>query len=140
MTAIDATPEPHAPEPAISVAQNLAALARTQKDKVSVKDIVETVEQGHGLAPVVFVLTLPVLLPMPPGVSMVLALPLLVVAPQMMLLRKDLWLPERLGRQSMDSAKLHKMIVELEDFGDDPDKSTESILEAILMAWHEEVK
>src|ERR1700761_2243894 len=99
MTAIDATPEPHAPEPAISVAQNLAALARTQKDKVSVKDIVETVEQGHGLAPVVFVLTLPVLLPMPPGVSMVLALPLLVVAPQMMLLRKDLWIPQRLERQ-----------------------------------------
>lgn len=36
--------------------------------------------------------------------------------------------------------KLHKLIVELEDFGDDPEKSTESILESILMAWHEEVK
>jgi FeS assembly protein IscX len=36
--------------------------------------------------------------------------------------------------------KLHKLITELEDFGDDPDKSTESILETILMAWHEEVK
>jgi FeS assembly protein IscX len=36
--------------------------------------------------------------------------------------------------------KLHKLIVELEDFGDEPDKSTESILEAIQMAWYEEVK
>ena len=36
--------------------------------------------------------------------------------------------------------KLHKMITELEDFGDDADKSTESILESIQMAWYEEVK
>ena len=36
--------------------------------------------------------------------------------------------------------KLHKLIVELEDFGDDPEKSSESILESIQMAWYEEVK
>ena len=36
--------------------------------------------------------------------------------------------------------KLHKMITELEDFDDDPEKSSESILEAIQMAWYEEVK
>ena len=36
--------------------------------------------------------------------------------------------------------KLHKMIIELEDFGDDPEKSSESILESIQMAWYEEVK
>jgi FeS assembly protein IscX len=36
--------------------------------------------------------------------------------------------------------KLHKLITELEDFGDDPEKSSESILESIQMAWYEEVK
>jgi len=36
--------------------------------------------------------------------------------------------------------KLHKLVIELEDFGDDPEKSNESILEAIQMAWYEEVK
>jgi len=36
--------------------------------------------------------------------------------------------------------KLHKLVIELPDFGDDPDKSSESILEAIQMAWYEEVK
>jgi FeS assembly protein IscX len=36
--------------------------------------------------------------------------------------------------------KLHKLITELEDFGDEPDKSSESILETIQMAWYEEVK
>jgi FeS assembly protein IscX len=35
---------------------------------------------------------------------------------------------------------LHKMIVELEDFEDDPHKSNEAKLEAIQMAWYEEFK
>jgi FeS assembly protein IscX len=36
--------------------------------------------------------------------------------------------------------KLHKMVIDLEDFGDEPEKSSESILESIQMAWYEEVK
>jgi len=36
--------------------------------------------------------------------------------------------------------KLHKMVLDLEEFGDEPDKSSESILESIQMAWYEEVK
>ena len=34
--------------------------------------------------------------------------------------------------------KLHKMIVELEEFGDDPNASNEKVLENIQMAWCEE--
>jgi len=33
---------------------------------------------------------------------------------------------------------LHKYVVELPDFADDPKKSNEAKLEAIQMAWHEE--
>lgn len=36
--------------------------------------------------------------------------------------------------------KLHKLVIELEDFGDDATKSSEAILESIQMAWYEEVK
>jgi FeS assembly protein IscX len=36
--------------------------------------------------------------------------------------------------------KLHKLVVALEDFGDEPEKSSEAILESIQMAWYEEVK
>ncbi len=35
---------------------------------------------------------------------------------------------------------LHKYVIELEGFADDPSKSNESRLEAIQMAWHEEFK
>ena len=33
---------------------------------------------------------------------------------------------------------LHKWVIELPNFKDDPKKSNEKILEAIQMAWHEE--
>jgi FeS assembly protein IscX len=35
---------------------------------------------------------------------------------------------------------LHRWITELDDFRDDPAKSTEGKLEAIQMAWYEEFK
>src|SRR3569833_3240240 len=91
-----------------SVADNLEPLLRTEKDKVTIDEIVARVERDQGLAPVVGVLTLPVLLPMPPGVSMVLALPLLFAAPQMMIGRKDLWLPKRLVCRTNERVTLQK--------------------------------
>lgn len=33
---------------------------------------------------------------------------------------------------------LHRYVTELDDFADDPGKSSEGRLEAIQMAWHEE--
>jgi hypothetical protein len=90
-----------------SIAANLKTLLATREARVSVRDIVETVEVTGGLAPVLFILTLPVLLPLPPGFSMVLALPLLAAAPQMMLGRTRLWLPDTLGDRSMSRDKLH---------------------------------
>jgi hypothetical protein len=101
---------PSPPRKSHSIAANLKTLQRLRRERVSVKDIVETVEVSGGLAPVLFILTLPVLLPLPPGFSMVLALPLLAAAPQMMLGRKQLWMPDKLGDRSMSREKLHKAI------------------------------
>jgi len=39
---------------------------------------------------------------------------------------------------SMRFTDLHKLVIALEDFDDDPKASNESKLEAIQMAWHEE--
>ncbi len=33
---------------------------------------------------------------------------------------------------------LHRMVVDLDGFTDDPDEASEIILEAIVMAWHEQ--
>jgi hypothetical protein len=91
-----------------SVADNLKPLLDTDKEKVSVDEIVARMERRQGLAPVVGILTLPVLVPMPPGVSMLLALPLLFAAPQMMIGRKDLWLPKIVACRAIDRDRLRK--------------------------------
>ena len=36
--------------------------------------------------------------------------------------------------------KLHKLVVELEEFADDPDASNEKVLENIQMDWYEGLK
>jgi hypothetical protein len=59
---------------------------------------------------VLFVLTLPILLPMPPGVSMLLALPLLIVGPQIIVGRRELWIPQSLANRTMEREKLAKLV------------------------------
>jgi hypothetical protein len=89
-----------------SLADNLRPFLETNRDKVSVDEIVECVARRQGLAPVVSVLTLPVLIPMPPGVSMLMALPLLFAAPQMMIGRQDLWLPKPVACRTIGRDRL----------------------------------
>ena len=96
--------------PPQSLAANLRPLLRSRAAHLTVGEMVDKIEGDGGLGPVLFVLTLPVLLPLPPGVSMVLALPLLVVAPQILLGRKRVWLPPMLRRRTVDRRELAKLL------------------------------
>ena len=68
------------------------------------------IESSDGPGPLLFVLTLPILLPLPPGVSMVLALPLLLVAPQIVIGRRKIWLPKALSRRTIKRRPLITLI------------------------------
>lgn len=73
-------------------------------------EIVDAIEAQDGLGPVLFVLTLPVLLPLPPGVSMIMALPLLIVSPQIMVGRSKVWIPKWLRERHMKREELAKVV------------------------------
>ena len=60
-----------------SLVASLKPLLRIRKARMTVGELMDRLEDSDGPGPVLFALTLPVLLPMPPGVSMVLALLLL---------------------------------------------------------------
>jgi hypothetical protein len=102
-------PKP-AERPVQSLVASLRPLLRSRKAHLTLGEIAARVEGDGGLGPVLFVLTLPVLLPLPPGVSMVLALPLLVVSSQIIAGRRSLWLPRVLARQSVKRPALVKLI------------------------------
>jgi hypothetical protein len=93
-----------------SMAARLKPLMRKQSDFIQLSEMVDRIDGDEGPGPVLFVLTLPVLLPLPPGVSMVMALPILLVAPQVVVGRKTLWLPGWLGRRTVKHAELVKLL------------------------------
>ncbi len=73
-------------------------------------DIVGRIERDDGPGPVLFLLTLPVLLPLPPGVSMIMALPLLIVSPQVMIGRSRVWIPKWLAKRKIKRSDLAKSL------------------------------
>ena len=91
-----------------SLSGTLRNLARSRRARLSLGDLVAPFEGRGGLGQVLFVLALPVLVPLPPGASMVLALPLLIVAPQIVAGRDQLWLPGWLARRTFDRAAFTK--------------------------------
>ena len=100
----------HAGRAPQTLSATLRPLLAGDQTRVTLGEILADVEGEGGLGPVLFLLTLPVLLPLPPGFSMVLSLPLLLVAPQIVLGRRRLWLPKALRRQSIKHADLVKLI------------------------------
>lgn len=103
----------HAKRRPQSLSASLRPLLAGEGPHVTLGEILESAEGEGGLGPALFVLTLPVLLPLPPGFSMVLSLPLLLVTPQIMLGRQRLWLPQGLKRRSIKRADLVKLITRI---------------------------
>jgi hypothetical protein len=92
------------------LADSLKPFLHMPQAELSVGDLLDEVEAEDGPGPVLLALTLPVMLPLPPGFSMVLALPLLLVAPQIMLRRQEVWLPKWLSTRKIKREKLEKLV------------------------------
>jgi hypothetical protein len=93
-----------------SLADCLRPLLRLGKARLTLGELVERVERADGPGPVLLILTLPVLMPLPPGVSMVFALPLLLVAPQLIVARRHIWLPKFLRKREIKRRDLVKVL------------------------------
>jgi hypothetical protein len=93
-----------------SILASVEPLLKGRSSEVSLGDVLGRIEAHDGPGPVLFVLTLPVLLPLPPGVSMLMALPLLIVAPQIMIGRRDVWMPRWLCARRFKREKFAKMV------------------------------
>jgi len=93
-----------------SLASSLKPFLRLRRAELSLGEMLDRIESDNGPGPVVFILTLPILPPLPPGVSMVLALPLLLVAPQVVIGRREIWLPKAPSHRTIKRAPLIKLI------------------------------
>jgi len=96
--------------PTQSLSGRLRPFLETENRHLRLDELVARIDGDSGPGPTLFVLTLPVMLPLPPGVSMVMSLPLLVVAPQIAVGRERLWLPNFLSRQTIKQGSLDKLL------------------------------
>ena len=91
----------------------LSVRSRLNAQSHSVEDVLSAL-QDRGIAAALLVLTIPLLLPIPLGVSNILAIPVVAVAAQMALGRTEPWLPKRIRARSIDRAHLHKACLRAE--------------------------
>lgn len=102
------TANPDPADPRLSLSQMLATLADGGEGPVSVDEIVAHFGR-RAFGAVLFVFAVPNLLPLPPGSSTVLGLPLLVIAPQLALGARKPWIPRVLGRRTIARDVLAKV-------------------------------
>jgi hypothetical protein len=84
----------------------LSALLLTLADRPAARLSIEEIVAHFGrraFGAVLFFFALPNLLPLPPGSSTVLGLPLLLIAPQLALGGNEPWLPRALARRTVDA-------------------------------------
>lgn len=77
--------------------------------QISVREMADHFSE-RAFGAVLFTFAIPNILPLPPGASGVLGLPLVLVAPQLMLGLKTLWLPAWLGRRKLDRKGLDRAL------------------------------
>lgn len=87
--------------------QVLVQAVRGDSEKVSVRGIIDALDaRSFGLAVLLF--ALPSVVPMPPGVPTVVGIILLIVAVQMVIGQRELWLPRILADREFDRKSLVK--------------------------------
>lgn len=96
--------DPH-DEPISAVLRRLTA---SGGERVSVDDISDAFG-SRAFGAVLFAFSVPNLLPLPPGSSTVLSLPLIVLTPQVALGMKHPWIPRWLGKRNLERDKLRRL-------------------------------
>jgi hypothetical protein len=102
------TPDQTSPaEEAKPLSRLLREIATPPEGKITVEEIARRFGR-RALGGVLFAFSIPNLLPLPPGSSTVLGLPLVLAAPQLMIGSADLWLPRAVRVREIDRATLAK--------------------------------
>ena len=87
----------------------LERLARDAGERISMREIANALDD-RSFGAFLLVFALPNLIPLPPGATMVLGLPMVFVAWQMVIGYQKVWLPRALANYTIDRATFQRMI------------------------------
>lgn len=108
--------EPSAPRPnPRPLSQVLIGLAGGRGERVSVGDLVDALSD-RSFGPLILLFAAPNVLPLPPGSSTIFAVPLILLAVQLLLGRRRAWLPRWLRDRSLKRSTFETMAVKLQPY------------------------
>lgn len=87
----------------------LERLARQAGDRVTIREIATALDD-RSFGAFLLVFALPNLIPLPPGATMVLGLPMVFVAWQILIGYQKVWLPRALAEYAVDRATFQRMV------------------------------
>ncbi len=96
----------HKPENLSDLLQKLADEAH---DRITLREVAEALDE-RSFGAFLLVFAIPNLIPLPPGATLILGLPLLIITWQIVAGRKKIWLPERLANYALDKKTLQKIV------------------------------
>lgn len=91
------------------LSQTMRRLRDEAGPTISLREIADAMDE-RSFGAFLFVFCLPSLIPMPPGATLVLGLPLIFIAWQIAAGRSEIWLPERLARYSFKNATFARIV------------------------------
>lgn len=87
------------------------------KPQTSIADILDAFhERGLGMVLILFATPMALPIPVPPGINVLLATPLIFLTLQQAMGAHTVWLPEKMKRKEMDSGKLKGMLQKILPF------------------------
>ncbi|MGZ6015695.1 MAG: exopolysaccharide biosynthesis protein [Phenylobacterium sp.] len=95
----------HAPDEHKTLTDLLGEILARQEERIDVDEVVDHFGR-RAFGALLFIFGLLNLLPLPPGGTTVLGLPLLIIAPQLAAGVPNLWLPRAIGRRRLDRKAL----------------------------------
>ncbi len=92
-----------------SLSDLLKKLADEARGRVTLRDIAEALDE-RSFGAFLLVFSIPNLIPLPPGATLILGLPLVFIAWQIVAGRNKIWLPERLANYALEKRTLVKIV------------------------------
>ncbi|MBW8635972.1 exopolysaccharide biosynthesis protein [Hoeflea sp. WL0058] len=96
-----------------SLSSLLQRLANAAGERITLKELATALDE-RSFGAFLLVFALPNLIPLPPGATLILGLPLIFISWQIVAGRQKIWLPRRLANYSLDKKTLVAMVTKVD--------------------------
>ena len=107
-SSVTGTPADHDEHPE-SLSDLLKRLAAETDERITLRELAEALDE-RSFGAFLLVFSIPNLIPLPPGATLILGLPLVFIAWQIVAGRSKIWLPNRLANYALEKHTLEKIV------------------------------